>query len=61
MSALGALCVPPAVRHNIRNAGDGALKPYTINAPDRHPANTVHVTKADAVRAEGEPSSQTPR
>jgi mannose-6-phosphate isomerase-like protein (cupin superfamily) len=51
----GVVCVPAGTRHNIRNAGSGALKLYTIYAPPQHAPKTVHHTKADAERSETKP------
>ncbi len=46
------IVVPAGTVHTISNTGDIDLKLYTIYAPQEHPANTVHKTKADAIRAE---------
>lgn len=40
--------VPGGVHHEVRNAGEGTLRLYTIYAPPEHPDGTVHATKADA-------------
>ena len=47
-----AVLVPAATRHNFRNAGDSALRLWTVYAPPEHPAGTVHRTKAEADAAE---------
>jgi mannose-6-phosphate isomerase-like protein (cupin superfamily) len=47
-----AVLVPAGTRHNFRNAGDSALRLWTVYAPPEHPAGTVHRTKADADAAE---------
>jgi mannose-6-phosphate isomerase-like protein (cupin superfamily) len=45
--------VSAGTRHNIVNtSGHEELKMYTIYAPPQHPDGTVHLTKADADRAE---------
>ncbi len=44
--------VPAGTEHNFINTGTEALKLYTVYAPPEHPHGTVHVTKADAERAE---------
>ncbi len=47
--------VPAGVEHNVINTSDSKdLKIYTIYAPPNHPAETVHVTKQDAMLAEEE-------
>ena len=43
-----ATVVPAGARHNIVNAGDEALRLYTIYSPPEHRDGTVHETKADA-------------
>ncbi len=40
--------VPAGTRHNLANAGSGALKLYTIYAPPQHAEGTIHRTKAEA-------------
>ncbi len=45
------LIVPAGVVHTIMNTGDTELKLYTVYAPQEHPADTVHATKADAKKA----------
>jgi len=47
------LVIPAGVKHNIRNTGKKPLKMYTLYAPPEHADGTVHVTRADAERAEG--------
>lgn len=44
--------VPAGALHNFRNIGDHDLKLFTVYAPPQHPDGTVHVTKADAQKAE---------
>ena len=43
-----AIFVPEGTWHNIINAGNCALKLYSIYAPPHHPHGTLHRTKADA-------------
>ena len=43
-----AMLVPAGTQHNIRNAGQKALKLYTLYAPPQHEDGTVHRTKAEA-------------
>lgn len=40
--------IPAGAWHNVVNIGDDALKLYSLYSPPEHPANTVHVTKADS-------------
>ena len=47
-----AVFVPAGTWHNIRNAGNCPLKLSSLYAPPRHPAGTIHLTKADAARGE---------
>ena len=44
--------VPAGVKHNVRNAGSGDLKLYTVYSPPEHPDGTVHRTRAEADAAE---------
>lgn len=46
------VAVPAGTRHNIRNTGDDPLRLFTVYAPPQHAANTIHHTKADALRDE---------
>lgn len=46
--------VPAGVHHEVRNAGDGTLRLYTVYAPPEHPDGTVHATKAEADEYERE-------
>lgn len=48
-----AVIVPAGTYHNIINVSKGQLKLYTIYSPPNHPDKTVHKTKADAEKAEG--------
>ncbi|WP_083452450.1 cupin domain-containing protein [Oceanobacillus caeni] len=48
-----AIMVPAGTWHNVTNTGTIPLKLYSIYAPPNHPRGTVHVTKADAIAAEG--------
>jgi mannose-6-phosphate isomerase-like protein (cupin superfamily) len=43
--------------HNFVNTGRGVLRLYTIYAPPHHAPGTMHLTKADADRAEREEGS----
>ena len=54
------LLVPAGVRHNLRNTGEKRLRLVTIYAPPQHAAGTVHVTRADALRA-GKGEAHRPR
>ena len=48
-----AAIVPAGAQHNVINASKiNDLKLYTIYSPPQHPENTVHMTKADAEKAE---------
>ncbi len=50
-----AVVVPKGTLHNIINtSSDKPMKFYTIYAPPNHKDGTVHATKADAERDEGE-------
>lgn len=53
-----AIMIPAGKWHNITNTGDKPLKVYSIYAPPQHPFGTVHVTKADAMAAQMQRSSQ---
>lgn len=46
--------VPAGTTHNFKNDGDEDLKLFTVYSPPEHQDGTVHVTKADAQKAEGE-------
>lgn len=47
--------VPAGSQHNVINTSESEdLKLYTLYSPPNHPDGTVHETKADAVKAEGE-------
>lgn len=48
-----AIMVPANTWHNVTNTGNIPLKLYSIYAPPNHPYGTVHVTKQDAIAAEG--------
>jgi mannose-6-phosphate isomerase-like protein (cupin superfamily) len=48
-----AILIPAGTWHNVTNTGNTPLKLYSIYAPPNHPFGTVHMTKADAVAAEG--------
>ena len=47
-----AVIIPAGTWHNIMNTGDNDLKLYSVYSPANHPADAVHVTKADADAAE---------
>ncbi len=47
-----AVIIPAGVWHNVVNAGEDDLRLYSLYAPPEHPADTVHLTKADADAAE---------
>lgn len=48
------LLVPAGMRHDIRNTGDKRLRLVTIYSPPHHAPGTVHATREEAMRAEGE-------
>jgi mannose-6-phosphate isomerase-like protein (cupin superfamily) len=53
LSADWAVVIPAGTSHNVINtSGSEPLKLYTIYSPPQHPAETVHVTKAEADAAE---------
>src|SRR6478735_7507170 len=43
-----AAIVPAGVWHNFVNTGDQELKVYSLYSPPEHPAETVHLTRADS-------------
>ena len=45
-----AVIIPAGTWHNIVNTGCTPLKVYSIYAPPAHPFNTIHKTKADAMK-----------
>ena len=45
--------VPAGALHNFKNTGDEDLKLFTVYSPPEHADGTIHVTKADAQKAEG--------
>jgi len=47
-----AFIIPAGTWHNLINTSNVPLKLYSIYAPPQHPPGTVHVTKADALKAE---------
>ncbi|WP_415815838.1 cupin domain-containing protein [Mesobacillus thioparans] len=47
-----AILIPEGKWHNVINIGNTKLKVYVIYAPPEHPFDTVHETKADAIKAE---------
>jgi mannose-6-phosphate isomerase-like protein (cupin superfamily) len=47
-----AIVVPAGVWHDVVNTGSDDVKLYSLYSPPEHPANTVHVTKAEAEAAE---------
>lgn len=44
--------VPAGAEHNFMNTGTSSLKLFTVYSPPEHADGTVHVTKADAQKAE---------
>ncbi len=52
--AASAFVIPPGTEHDVTNTGKRDLKLYTIYSPPEHRDGTVHVTKADAERDEGD-------
>ena len=46
--------VPAGTMHNFINTGDEELKLFTVYAPPQHPDGTIHKTKEEAEKAEGE-------
>ncbi|HTE48594.1 MAG TPA: cupin domain-containing protein [Candidatus Paceibacterota bacterium] len=50
-----AVVIPAGTKHNIINTSiDKPLKLYTLYSPPNHKDGTVHITKQDAERDEGE-------
>ena len=49
-----AVVVPQGVRHNFINDGPGPLRLITVYGPPDHPPGTIHHTRADADRDEGD-------
>lgn len=50
-----AVVVPQGSMHNVINTSKtDDLKLYTIYSPPNHPDGTIHKTKAEAMKAEGE-------
>ena len=49
-----ASIIPAGIWHNVVNSGDTDLRLYSLYSPPEHPAETVHVTKAEADAAEAE-------
>lgn len=47
-----AVIIPAGTWHNVINTGDKDVKLYSIYSPANHPADAVHVTKAEAEAAE---------
>jgi mannose-6-phosphate isomerase-like protein (cupin superfamily) len=45
--------VRAGTRHNVVNTGDASLRLLTIYAPPEHPPGTVHMSKEEAIAAEG--------
>jgi len=45
--------VRAGTRHNVVNTGDAPLRLLTIYAPPEHPPGTIHMTKQEAIAAEG--------
>jgi mannose-6-phosphate isomerase-like protein (cupin superfamily) len=45
--------VGAGTRHNVVNTGDASLRLLTIYAPPEHPPGTVHMSKEEAIAAEG--------
>ncbi len=54
-SAGFGIIVPAGTQHNVINTSQTEeLKLYTIYSPPNHPDGTIHKTKEEAVKAEGE-------
>jgi mannose-6-phosphate isomerase-like protein (cupin superfamily) len=51
------VAVPAGTRHNFINTGRTPLKLFTVYSPPEEAPGTLHRTKAEAVAAEGEPST----
>ena len=49
-----AIIVPAGTKHNIINTSKKMMKLYTVYAPPNHLDGTIHKTKADAEKDEGE-------
>ena len=52
--------VPAGVEHDVRNAGDEALRLYTVYGPPDHPDGVVHRTREEAEAAEAEGHDEPP-
>ena len=52
--AQSAFVIPAGTEHNVTNTGQRAMKLYTLYSPPQHRDGTVHVTRADAERDEGD-------
>ena len=50
-----AIVVPAGARHNVINkSAEKAMKIYTIYSPPEHKDGTIHITKEDAMKDEGD-------
>ncbi len=49
-----AFVIPAGTEHNVKNTGAGELKLYTIYSPPQHRDGTIHKTKAEAEKDEGD-------
>ncbi len=49
-----SIIVPAGTKHNIVNTSKTAMKLYTVYAPPNHLDGTIHKTKLDAEKDEGE-------
>lgn len=54
VQAESAFVIPAGTKHDVTNTGKDDLKLYTIYSPPQHRDGTVHRTKADAERDEGD-------
>ena len=46
------IIIPAGTEHNIVNTGNEDLKLYTVYATPNHKKDTIHITKADAIKDE---------
>lgn len=49
-----AIVIPEGTRHNVINTSSEPMKLYTVYSPPEHKDKTVHPTKTDAMKDEGD-------
>jgi len=54
VQAESAFVIPAGTKHDVTNTGKDDLKLYTIYSPPQHRDGTVHRTKAEAEKDEGD-------